>query len=199
MKYPEETITQLMQERNISRKSAVQYLRRSTKTTLQAIEQMKEPTIHGTTSCADAAFIQRPAPVDQSETILSDVPATATALAVAVAGAAARHPDWVKDMVVALHNDNPTPTPVVCDNLSHPSAAHKKDEACYKPEPAPAPTKATPGYFQRETRIWNPARAVDLYKAGMRIIDIAVEMGYPRGSGNNRTKTALVKAGVITK
>lgn len=46
-------------------------------------------------------------------------------------------------------------------------------------------------------KLWNPERAVELFKAGMKIVDIAVEMGYPRGSGQNRTKQALKKAGVL--
>jgi hypothetical protein len=39
-------------------------------------------------------------------------------------------------------------------------------------------------------------RAVKLFKGGMKISDIAVEMGYPKGQGQNRTRKALVDAGV---
>jgi len=38
--------------------------------------------------------------------------------------------------------------------------------------------------------------AVAMYKAGTGISDIAVAMGYERGSGQNRTRAALAKAGV---
>lgn len=39
-------------------------------------------------------------------------------------------------------------------------------------------------------------RAVALCRSGRRVVDIAVAMGYERGSGKNRVRNALVKAGV---
>jgi hypothetical protein len=43
---------------------------------------------------------------------------------------------------------------------------------------------------------WNPARIVKLYKSGKNVSQIAQAIGYPVGHGNNRTRAALVKAGV---
>ncbi len=40
------------------------------------------------------------------------------------------------------------------------------------------------------------ARAIRLYKAGKRVSDIAVMLGYERGKGQNRVAAALVKAGI---
>lgn len=66
------------------------------------------------------------------------------------------------------------------------------DENCYgEVALPPQPTSAM------SEKVWNPARAVELFKQGMKIPDIAVEMGYPRGSGCNRTKAALAKAGAL--
>jgi hypothetical protein len=39
-------------------------------------------------------------------------------------------------------------------------------------------------------------RIVRLYKAGKNVSQIAQAIGYPAGHGNNRTRTALEKAGV---
>jgi hypothetical protein len=44
---------------------------------------------------------------------------------------------------------------------------------------------------------WNPERAAELFKAGVKIKDIAVEMGYEPGQGQNRTRGALKKAGLL--
>lgn len=46
---------------------------------------------------------------------------------------------------------------------------------------------------------WSPAEAVALYNAGRKVADIAVYFGYPRGQGQNRVRTALIKAGVYTR
>lgn len=65
-------------------------------------------------------------------------------------------------------------------------------------EIAPEPKQAVAAEpAQANAGTWDPARAVELFKAGMKISDIAVEMGYPKGSGCNRTKAALKKAGVL--
>jgi hypothetical protein len=42
-------------------------------------------------------------------------------------------------------------------------------------------------------------RIVRLYKAGNNVSQIAQAIGYPAGHGNNRTRTALEKAGVYKK
>jgi hypothetical protein len=42
-------------------------------------------------------------------------------------------------------------------------------------------------------------RIVRLYKAGKNVSQIAQAIGYPRGRGNNRTRAALVKAGLYKK
>lgn len=44
--------------------------------------------------------------------------------------------------------------------------------------------------------LFDAKRAVELYQAGGKVVDIAVAMGYKRGQGQNRTRTALIKAGV---
>jgi len=38
-----------------------------------------------------------------------------------------------------------------------------------------------------------------LYAAGKNVSQIAQAIGYPKGAGNNRTRAALVKAGVYKK
>jgi hypothetical protein len=43
---------------------------------------------------------------------------------------------------------------------------------------------------------FNVKRIVALYKAGKNVSQIAQAIGYPAGHGNNRTRAALVKAGV---
>lgn len=45
---------------------------------------------------------------------------------------------------------------------------------------------------------WSAAEAVVLYNAGRKVVDIAVYFGYPRGSGQNRVRAALIKAGIYT-
>jgi hypothetical protein len=45
-------------------------------------------------------------------------------------------------------------------------------------------------------KIFRPYSVVRKYKAGVKIVDIAVAMGYPRGSGQNRVRAVLAKAGV---
>jgi hypothetical protein len=47
-----------------------------------------------------------------------------------------------------------------------------------------------------QTKEFDTAKAVALYQQGQKIVDIAVALGYPRGSGNNRTRAALKAAGV---
>jgi hypothetical protein len=54
------------------------------------------------------------------------------------------------------------------------------------PEPASVPAGVR----------FNPAFAVELFEAGHKVVDIAVGMGYRRGSGQNRVRAALLKAGV---
>lgn len=43
---------------------------------------------------------------------------------------------------------------------------------------------------------FSTARSVELYKAGYRIVDIAVALGAERGRGQNRVRRALIVAGV---
>jgi hypothetical protein len=43
---------------------------------------------------------------------------------------------------------------------------------------------------------FNTGQAVKLFQSGMRVIDIAVSFGYPRGQGNNRVRRCLQSAGV---
>lgn len=39
-------------------------------------------------------------------------------------------------------------------------------------------------------------RVIGLYKAGRKVVDIAVAMGYKRGHGQNRVRHCLIKAGI---
>jgi hypothetical protein len=45
---------------------------------------------------------------------------------------------------------------------------------------------------------FSATRAVKLYQSGKSVPQIALAMGYPPGTGNNRTRAALVKAGVYS-
>jgi hypothetical protein len=73
-----------------------------------------------------------------------------------------------------------------------PAAAPKKrvTEKASKPAP-PAAVEST------GAKVWDEARIVELFKTGMKVPDIAVEMGYVRGTGQNRTKGVLKKAGLL--
>jgi hypothetical protein len=42
---------------------------------------------------------------------------------------------------------------------------------------------------------FDPKMCVHFYKQGMRVADIAVKMGYARGSGQNRVRKVLMDAG----
>jgi DGQHR domain-containing protein len=44
--------------------------------------------------------------------------------------------------------------------------------------------------------VFDPDRCVTMYKAGSRVVDIAVAMGYERGHGQNRVRNVLLKAGI---
>lgn len=138
MKHNEERIVALMVERSISRKSAVQYLRRKSKlaTTLPSIEEMMPVT----TALLKMMAVDIDTPVVSVESVPQEAPAPIS---------------------VAFPDDEPLFTTAL-DNGG-----------------------------------WNPARAVELFKGGMKIIDIAVEMGYTRGNGCNRTKATLKKAGLL--
>jgi hypothetical protein len=46
---------------------------------------------------------------------------------------------------------------------------------------------------------FNVTRIVKLYKDGKNVSQIAQAVGYPKGAGQNRTRTALVFAGVYKK
>jgi len=57
----------------------------------------------------------------------------------------------------------------------------------------------TAGLAMRAAKNGQPfdiTKAVELFKQGMKVVDIAVALGYPRGQGNNRTRKALREAGV---
>lgn len=73
------------------------------------------------------------------------------------------------------------------------------DVKAAKPAPTPRAVSETTGTAPETGNggAWNPERAVELFKGGMKIIDIAMQMGYARGSGCNRTKAALKKLGVL--
>ena len=45
-------------------------------------------------------------------------------------------------------------------------------------------------------RTFSEKRVISLYKAGRKIVDIAVAMGYERGTGQNRVRHCLTKAGL---
>jgi len=43
---------------------------------------------------------------------------------------------------------------------------------------------------------FNAKRIVAMYKAGKNVSQIAQAVGYPKGTGNNRTRNVLIEAGV---
>lgn len=43
---------------------------------------------------------------------------------------------------------------------------------------------------------FDPDQCVAMYKTGIRVVDIAVAMGYERGHGQNRVRNVLLKAGI---
>jgi hypothetical protein len=85
--------------------------------------------------------------------------------------------------------ESPLDSADVKDNLAE--AVNKKSKAKKVPK---AVVKA-PAVSTGEGK-WDAARAVELFKQGMKISDIAIEMGYPRGQGNNRVRNALKAAGL---
>lgn len=156
-------IKRIQDERGISYKSAVQYVRRLTKKVSLDIEtndangkpvmtivrpgqpnEIYHPVQHNTPDVS--------APVDKTETILSDVPSFAGPLPTSVAA----HVTTVGQAVAI---------------------------ACRKDAEANGDK-------------WNLDKAVQLYHAGTKQIDIAEAMGYPRGKGQTRVRRALVEAGV---
>jgi len=46
---------------------------------------------------------------------------------------------------------------------------------------------------------WNPARIVRLYKAGRNVNQIALAVGYPKNTGQNRVRNLLIKKGLYKK
>jgi hypothetical protein len=48
----------------------------------------------------------------------------------------------------------------------------------------------------KSKKVVRPYRIVRKRKAGMKIVDIAVAIGYPRGSGQNYVRNILAKYGV---
>lgn len=69
----------------------------------------------------------------------------------------------------------------------------------------PAPPEVTPVTEEPKHRgrksnntLFTPERVIELFKQGKRIVDIAVELGYERGQGQNRTRAVLKAAGLVT-
>lgn len=58
-----------------------------------------------------------------------------------------------------------------------------------EPEAAPAAVSRAVANMQ-----WDLPKVIAMYKAGSKIVDIAVAMGYKRGQGQNRVRAALAKA-----
>jgi hypothetical protein len=73
------------------------------------------------------------------------------------------------------------------------------------PAPATKPAKkvkaSKPAKAHKSTAYpdvhFNVERIVRLFKEGKNVSEIAQAVGYPKGHGNNRTRAALVKAGLI--
>lgn len=99
--------------------------------------------------------------------------------------------ETLEEYIAFMGWDKPKPAPVGhVHNASAPRPA-LKNGTLVTADQAQLDTASVTGGF------WNVERAVELHKSGMKLIDIAVEMGYPRGSGCNRTKAALKKAGAL--
>jgi DNA-binding NarL/FixJ family response regulator len=50
--------------------------------------------------------------------------------------------------------------------------------------------------MKRPTVTWTPARIKRMYRAGKNVSQIAVAIGYAKGTGNNRVRNFLAKAGL---
>lgn len=61
--------------------------------------------------------------------------------------------------------------------------------------PEPIVVCPPPAVLMPPAIVFSPVRCITLYNAGTKVVDIAVAMGYPRGSGQNRVRTVLIKAG----
>lgn len=86
---------------------------------------------------------------------------------------------------------NKVPLGLTMPELATAFSARMAAAACAQ---APAPAAAALGVAS-----FDRARAVALYAAGNKVVDIAVSMGYARGQGQNRVRAALIKAGVYKK
>lgn len=169
-------IKRIQDERGISYKSAVQYMRRLSKKTTVDIETIVDgvPAITiqepGKPAVVIPVYTTQPntpdvaAPVDQTETIISDVPSLRFTgpIPTTVSNHAAAVP--------ALINGRPIVDPPVHAEGGSPILGYK----------------------------WNVEMAIAMYKSGTKQIDIAEAMGYPRGSGQTRVRRALQQAGVWT-
>ena len=62
-------------------------------------------------------------------------------------------------------------------------------------EPALA-TPVTPALPASVSGTFSAEKAVERFNRGMKIVDIAVSFGYVRGTGQNRVRAALAKAGL---
>jgi hypothetical protein len=51
-------------------------------------------------------------------------------------------------------------------------------------------------WAEGELDAFDADKCVAMYKAGSRVVDIAVAMGYERGHGQNRVRRVLLKAGI---
>ena len=146
MQLSEDIITLTMEKRNLSRKSAVQWLRRQTKTA--------------------------PTTAVEAVTDVAAVPVSSAIVEQAVA-----------EMLPVQRSQHEQPL-----SLERATAI----AATFAPDATttPAPAVTTNGIT------FDATKCVEMFKANAKIVDIAVAMGYPRGSGQNRVRAALAKAGL---
>lgn len=221
----ETIVTNLMNERSISRKSAVQFLRRQNKKGDTILRQQEMPAAAPAMTSAQAATIAEEtfAPVGVDiETTASGQPEPVVAISdfhtapvIAPQPPNEYSPAAFREAVAGIF-DVPVAmlgAPVGVSEISK-ALADKEDAAmCALVEtPAPAPldlgaalqaqhASAAPVQPAAPAEIlapnaWDAAKVVEMYQAGTRVVDIAVAFGYARGQGQNRVRKALVTAGV---
>jgi len=178
----EQELTRIMAERNLDRKGAVQYYRR----------QQKKLAAAAQTGPSHAAPVQTTTTADQAQANTAAVDDQHDQHAVDrfhdEGGPCPERPRQTAPVTVIDEKQNLTPA--------------EQEKVAVLPDTPPAdqpPAADTAKKRKSKQPNFDSARAVALYQGGMKVIDIAVELGYPRGSGNNRVRTALEKAGVYKK
>jgi colicin import membrane protein len=170
-----------MQDRNLTRKSAIQFLRRqrSTNSNLLLTATSEAPAVGGNAHKA----------TEELETL---PPAQSVAPVVDAKAAKLQERQAAKEAKAQAKQ-------VAAKAKQDAKAAKKAErEAAKAAAAANAPANTDDTRRARNT-VFDAAKAVELYKAGTKVVDIAVALGYERGQGQNRTRAALKAAGVLVE